>query len=59
MKKIVMFDTSYSTINMGDYIINNSINNEMNYLLNNNFVVRFSSHMPISKFFQNILENIM
>lgn len=57
MKKIVMFDTSYSTINMGDYIINNSINDEMNYLLNNNFVVRFSSHMPISKFFQNFRKN--
>lgn len=57
MKKIVMFDTSYSTINMGDFIINKSISNEMKYLIKNNFVFRVSSHTPINKFLQNFRKN--
>lgn len=57
MKKIVMFDTSYSTQNMGDFIINKAINNEMNWLLSDSFVVRYSTHTPISKFFQNFHKN--
>ena len=57
MKKIVMFDTSHGTQNMGDFIINKAINNEMNWLLSNSFVVRYSTHTPISKFFQNIHKN--
>lgn len=54
MKKILMFDTSYSTRNMGDYIINESINREMKSLLNNNFVVRTSTHVPIGKWYQKL-----
>ena len=57
MKKIVMFDTSYSTINMGDYIINKSINDEMSQLINNSFVFRTSTHVPVNKFFQNFRKN--
>ena len=54
MKKILMFDTSYGSQNMGDYIINESINREMSGLLDGNFVVRYSTHTPIQKTIQNI-----
>lgn len=57
MKKIVMFDTSYGTQNMGDFIINESINKQMDYLLNDNFVVRYSTHTPIQKWYQNFRKN--
>ena len=54
MKKIVMFDTSYATRNLGDFIINNSINEEMNYLLSDSFVVRYSTHTPLCTFLKPI-----
>ena len=54
MKKIFMFDTSNSTRNMGDYIINESINREMEKLLINNFVVRTSTHVPVGKWYQKL-----
>lgn len=57
MKKIVMFDTSYATQNMGDFIINEAINYQMNDFLNNNFVVRYSTHTPIQKLYQNLRKN--
>lgn len=55
MKKILMFDTSLGTRNLGDYIIRDSINAEMSYILSKNFVVRFSTHTPIGKF-KNLLK---
>ena len=57
MKKIVMFDPSYSTINMGDFIISDSINREMKSIIDDSFVLRISTHMPISKFLQNFRKN--
>ena len=51
-KKILMFDTSLGTRNLGDYIIRDSINDGMKYLLEDNFVVRFPTHTPICKFLQ-------
>lgn len=57
MKKIVMFDTSYATQNMGDFIINEAINNQMKELLDNSFVVRYSTHTPIQKAYQNLRKN--
>ena len=55
IKNILMFDTSLGTRNLGDYIIRDSINDGMDYLLSNNFVVRFSTHTPIGKF-KNLLK---
>lgn len=57
MKKIVMFDTSHGTQNMGDYIINASINKELNSILEDNFVVRYSTHNSVLKFLQNFRKN--
>ncbi len=52
MKKIVKFNTSYGTKNMGDFIINDSVNNEMSYLFENNFVVEYGTHTPVTHFYQ-------
>lgn len=59
MKKIVMFDTSYGTQNVGDFIINEAINRQLDELLNKNFIVRYSTHTPIQKFFQNFRKNFI
>lgn len=58
MKNIVMFDTSQGTQNIGDYIINDAINHEMEYLLDGNFVTRFSTHTPIARVYQNVRANM-
>ena len=52
MKKIVVFDTSYGTFNMGDFIIVDSANKELKFLIENNFVVRVGTHNPVSHFYQ-------
>lgn len=57
MKKIVMFDTSYGTQNMGDFIINRAINEEMEDILSQCFVVRYGTHNPILRFSQNFKKN--
>lgn len=54
MKKIILFDTSQGTQNLGDYIIRDSINKEMNELLCKSFVTRYSTHTPISRWYQLI-----
>lgn len=52
MKKIALFDTSQATLNMGDYIINNSINRELSELLKDNFVCHFPTHVPLMHWYQ-------
>lgn len=52
MKKIVLFDTSYGSFNIGDYFINECFNKEMKKLLNNNFCYRVGTHNPICHFYQ-------
>lgn len=51
-----MFDTSIATHNLGDYIINESINRELSELLENNYVVRYGTHTPIAKVYQQIIK---
>lgn len=57
MKKVIMFDTSYGSQNLGDYIINEAITEQMDYLLKDSFVIRYATHTPINKFWQNFKEN--
>lgn len=52
MKKILLFDPSQGTQNLGDFIIKDSIDREMKYIYENNFVVRYSTHTPICKWYQ-------
>ena len=53
MKRIIVFDTSIATSNMGDYIIAESCDRELSDILNGNFVMRFPTHTPVSHFYQD------
>lgn len=57
MKKIVLFDPSYGTLNMGDHIINEAVMAEMDYLFSESFVARFSTHTPVLHGHQMLLSN--
>lgn len=52
MDKIVIFDTSYGTYNMGDYIINECASNELKFITEKNFCVRIGTHNPVAHFYQ-------
>lgn len=53
MKRIICFDTSIATSNMGDYIISESCDRELQKILEGNFVLRFPTHTPVSHFYQD------
>lgn len=57
MKKIVLFDPSYGTSNMGDFIINEAIMKHMKFLFEESFLVRYSTHTPLMHTYQMIREN--
>lgn len=48
MKNVILFDTSYGSLNLGDFIIEEAITREMDYLLSQSFCVRYPTHTPIS-----------
>ena len=50
----VLFDTSSGSQNMGDYIIVNSVERELGYILTHNFLVKYGTHTPITHFYQNV-----
>lgn len=57
MTKILLFDPSISTLNIGDQIITESINYELSNILESKRVIRISTHLPLSnytKLFNNI-----
>ncbi|MCI9141340.1 MAG: polysaccharide pyruvyl transferase family protein [Lachnospiraceae bacterium] len=53
MDKIICFDTSIATSNMGDYIIAESCNNQLKEILLHNFIIRFPTHTPIAHWYQD------
>lgn len=57
MKKIIVYDTSIGSKNIGDQIINCSFDTEMDKLINNNFTIKMCTHLPVSHFYQNIRRN--
>lgn len=52
MYNCIIFDTSYGSFNMGDYIINECANYELKDIINNNFCVRLGTHTPVAHFYQ-------
>lgn len=46
MEKVAIFDTSYGTFNMGDFIICECANKEIDNIIYNKFVVRTGTHNP-------------
>ena len=59
MDNITIFDTSHGTQNMGDYIIMDSVNRELDFLLKKNFVTRYSTHTPIGRSYQSIKKGMV
>lgn len=54
MKKILIFDTSIASLNMGDEIIVESIKENMAYLFEENYCMTFPTHTPTYYKFQNV-----
>src|SRR5574344_669915 len=57
MEKIAIFDTAESSRNLGDQIINDSIEKEMSYILKSNYIMKFPTHTPIINFYQRNEDN--
>ena len=47
---VLLYDPAVSSLNMGDHIISDSCERELGPLLEDAFVVRVSSHLPVSKY---------
>lgn len=58
MKKNIIFDPSYGTLNMGDLIIVESTLSQMKEIIGGDFNIRLSSHQPPLHFHQILLKNI-
>ena len=52
--KNVLFDTSAGSLNMGDYIIVESIEKELGKILYQDFLAKYPTHTPVSHFYQNV-----
>lgn len=52
MNRIVLFEPSIGTLNLGDHIIVESIKRELDFLLRDAFVVEQSTQTPIMHFYQ-------
>ena len=50
--KIVNFNTSYATQNLGDFIIAKAVHEEMSFLFDDSFVFELSTHTPVAPFYQ-------
>lgn len=57
MKKICKFNTAIGSLNIGDQIIMESFNNEMNYIFEGNYVYEVSTHQPLCHSYQDIKIN--
>ncbi len=55
MKKMICLNPSVSTMNLGDCIIAESAKEQLAGILNGNFVVDISTHLPISHFYADFL----
>ncbi len=57
MNQNVIFNTACGSRNMGDYIIYDSIKRELNSIIENNFLVEYATHTPVSHWYQNTNKN--
>ena len=53
IKKIVLYNPAISSLNMGDHIIFDGANNQLEDLLNQAFVVEISTHLPVSRYLRH------
>jgi len=52
-KKVVLYNPSISSLNIGDHIIFDGANKQLEGLLSNAFVVEVSTHLPISRYLRH------
>lgn len=52
MINIIKFNTACGSRNMGDYIINESVDNELKEIYKGNFIVNYSTHTPVATWYQ-------
>ncbi len=57
MKKILLLNPAISTLNKGDEIICESAISQIDYLLNDAFVVNVSTHLPVSEVYASLLKS--
>ncbi len=57
MKKIVLYNPSITTLNIGDSIIFDSVHKELSPLLEGAFRVDVSTHLPMNKLFLRLLSD--
>ena len=57
MRKNILFDTSIGSQNMGDYIICDSAEKELNNILEGDFLVKCPTHTPVLHSYQKISVN--
>lgn len=57
MRKIIRYNPSLTTLNMGDFIIFDSIKRELRELFDDAFNIDVSTHLPISYIFTNLLKD--
>ena len=53
MDKAIIFNTSVGTLNMGDYIINESCKKELSEIVKNKFLIELSTHIPVIHCYQS------
>lgn len=56
MKKIVLYNPSISSMNLGDEIIYDGVKKALKPILSDSFVVNVSTHLPVSFFYARMLE---
>lgn len=57
MKKIIRYNPSLTTLNMGDYIIFESVKRELGFLFEGAFNIDVSTHLPVSYVFTKLLQD--
>lgn len=58
MKKILYLNPAISSLNIGDKIIEDGCKTYLNDIFPNDFIVEFSTHLPLNNFYFNFLGNI-
>lgn len=53
IKKTVLYSPATSSLNMGDHIIVDGVYNQLDFLLNESFIVEVSTHLPISRYMRH------
>jgi len=59
MKKVIFFDPTVGTTNLGDYIIMLSIKRHIHELFANDFVIKLPTRLPLLHFYQKFKKNIL